>query len=209
MWLIGLFGLCVFAFIAGLYAVKDSGIRRVALILALVGFLAGFGVEYWGVSTGSWEYHETDMFMVYDIPFEILVAYATGMFLLGLLIYYATRYYTDGERLVILKVFPVIGAFFFIAGILHRGVPWGVGLTFLAIWGLMISERQSIPLVVGFATFVADVVVEGLLTLFTDYYAWNLGVAVAFMLMGIFIAGVLTRQKCDPNSDFCMVNKFD
>ena len=209
MWLLAFFGLCVFAIVAGLYAVKDAGVRRASLILAVIGFLAGFGVEYWGVTTGSWEYTETDMFMVCEIPFEVLVGYATGMFLLGVLIYYATRFYTDGDRLVVLKFFPILGAFFFIIGLFHNEMPWGVGLTFLAIWGLMISAKPSIPLVVGFATFIADVVVEGFLTLFTNYYAWTIGVAVAFMLIGIFIAGVLTRRECNPNSDFCMTFKFE
>lgn len=207
MWLIAFFGLCVFCFVAGTWAIKDYKIRRDAWILAIIGFIVGYGVEYWGVSTDRWGYHETDMFYISEIPIEILVGYAAGMFLLGLLVYYVSMHYENGNGVVALKFYPLVGSFFLVVSIMHYEVPIFVGASFLAFWGIMISGRPQIPIIVGITTFLADLVVEGALTSFTEYYNWNVGVAASFMLMGIFIAGVLTRKECRANGDFCFTMK--
>jgi len=191
--------------VLGIYLVKDRVFRTTNILLFFIGFIAGFGVEYWGVSTESWQYYETDLFMVADIPIEILVAYGAGLFYLGILIHYLMTYYNELDRMIALKAFPLIGFFFFGVAIFHHEIPWVVGLVFLAIWGLMISDKQSIPILAGLLAFFADLIVEGFLTYFTEYYAWTIGVSVAFMLVAIFIAGILTRKRCNPNNGFCFV----
>lgn len=205
MWLTCLFGLCVIGIIIGLFLIRNRVMRNTNILLFFIGFIAGFGVEYWGVSTGSWEYHETDLFMISDIPIEILVAYGAGLFYLGILIQYLIRNYNEQDRLVVLKAFPLIGFFFLFISLLHHEIPWIVGLVFLSIWGLMISDRQSVPILAGLIAFFIDLIVEGFLTYFTNYYVWSIGVAVAFMLVAIFIAGILTRRKCNPEKGFCFV----
>lgn len=205
MWMLAFFVLCLFCFVAGLYLVKDSHARKNSLMLSLIGFAVGFFIEYWGTTGGRWEYGETDIVMVANIPVEVIVGYGTGMFLLGLLIYYLFRFYDENDRVSVLKLFPFIGFVLFVVALLHSAVPLVVGMGFLAFWGLEISQKRSIPLLVGFVTFIADIVVEGGLYTFADYYEWDIGIAFSFMLIGIFIAGLLTRKRCRGNGDFCFV----
>jgi uncharacterized membrane protein YoaT (DUF817 family) len=208
MWMLSLFVLCVIALLGSLYFVKSKKVKKESIILGIIGFVAGYAVEVWGVTTGAWEYSndETNLFMVSDIPFEVLFMYGVGLFLMSIFIHCVIRYYPRDDKLdILMRILPVTGVFFFGISLIRHEIAWGVGLSFLALWGLMISERPHIPLLVGLVAFFADFFIEGTLTYFTSYSVWTIGVSTAFMLIGITIAGVLTRKKCNGKDDFCFV----
>lgn len=169
--------------------------RKSLVVLYVAGFILGFLVEYLGTQRNAWEYTETDMFMFFNIPFEIFFGYAAGLMMAGLVVMWLVKN-VKGENTYdyIVDIFPIIGAILLVVYV-FVDIGTILPLVFFATWGLAISKKKSIPLIVGLLGFVFDVMVEGGLTLFTNYYEWNLNVALSFMLFGMAFAGYLTSGK--------------
>jgi len=203
MMLAGLFILCLVALAISYYFYREHS--KNLTMLFIIGIIAGFLVEYWGVANHRWQYHETDLFFVLEIPIEILLAYGTGLLLAGVMVIALFKQYDESQRFTFMvRLLPILGVITLIFGVLHA-FPLGISLTFLALYGLAISERPSIPISIGVLAFIGDVVLEGILTLTTNYYAWDFGVPFAFMLVGVFFGGLLTRRKCGIGDDLCFV----
>ncbi len=169
-----------------------TNLRKSFMILFLGGFGIGFLVEFAGTQRNHWGYAETDMFMFFNIPFEILIFYGTGLMLLGILTLYLVQNNKD-EKLYE----PTIKLTFLIGVILLVAHLFGIGtaifpMTFFAIWGVCISKQREIPIFVGIVAFLTDFAVEGGLLVFTNYYGWTMDVALSFMLFAIAFVGYLT-----------------
>jgi len=182
--------------------------KKESWLLGIVGFIIGLAIELWGTSNGSWSYDDvTSLLMVFDIPIEILMGYFTAGFLLTALLMtlYAISDEPQRKKALDYVALPSVGIILLIYCIWHRSTLLP-GLIILGIWGVSISKRPSIPLIVGVLALVADFIVEGLiLTNHTEYYisGWSISIGLQFMLTAMAITGLLTSWKCPPNKDFC------
>lgn len=205
MMLLFLFTICLLGTVSGLWYFREE--RKTLLLLFTFGIIAGFLVEYWGVSNGNWEYHETDMFYITGIPIEVIFTYGTALMFSGVMVLFLFRKYDESQRYeFVINLLPIIAVATLLLAVFHA-FPLGIPLTFLAMWGLAISDRPSVPITIGVLAFTFDVIVEGILTLTTNYYAWDFGVPISFMLMGVFFGGLLTRRTCRKDSDLCFVER--
>ena len=185
--------LCIIALVCVLLFCKKT--RFALFILFIIGFLFGLVVEVLGTTRGIWEYSETEMFYLFEIPIEVLIAYGAGLMMAGLCVINLVKYTKEADTYkIIVNLFLIMGVVLFICYIVLKFNPI-FSLVFFALWGMSISKRKSVPLILGLATFMTDFIVEGSLTTFTNYYEWTLNVPLTFMLFAIAFAGYMTAGK--------------
>lgn len=175
--------------------------RRVeAIIIGVLGIVFGFMLEIYGISGGGWNYDAINsVFVIFNVPIEILMGYFTGSFLVTSVIFGIYNISDEPERHKLLTyALPTIGLIMLFISIPHSNfVPLMVPLSFLAFWGLLLSKKDDVVILVGLLTFFADFIVEWLLTSTQEYYTngWEFGIALTFMFAAIFVTGVLTSGK--------------
>jgi hypothetical protein len=155
--------------------------------------------EMRGIVSGDWSYEDVDSFLVItDVPIEILTGYFTAGFFLLVLVENIPDISTVERRESFLCIAMLaIGTALLIHSYIFTSMSLAVGWAFLGIFGLMISTDRSITLTVGICAFVADWLVEGMLTGGTNYYSgsWDPTFALVFMFAGMFITGIWQNHK--------------
>jgi len=174
-------------------------VRVKALVFGCVGFVFGYLFEVRGVNNGEWDYKDVDsLLMITGIPIEILFGYFTAAFFIIILIDNIPDLATQERRESALQyVFLLAGIVLLIYTYGTSSMSLAVGWAFLGIFGLMVAPDRTIPLGIGLIAFLGDCIVEGALTSNSEYYSggWDPTIALVFMFISMFIAGVLTDPR--------------
>ncbi|NOQ54622.1 MAG: hypothetical protein GQ558_08470 [Thermoplasmata archaeon] len=174
-------------------------VRVKALVFGCVGLGIGYLFERRGLENGEWDYAAVDSLLkVTGIPIEVLIGYFTAAFLIIILIDNIPDLSTVERRESALRyLFLAAGIGVLLYTYASSSMSLAVGWAFLGIFGLMVSPDKSIPLGVGLVAFLGDWIVEGALTMQSEYYAngWDPTIGLVFMFCSMFVAGVLTDPR--------------
>ena len=177
------FAICLLVTIPILIFSKD---RKLIFAVGMVTGILGFFSENMGIVQGSYVYRESYLWIGL-VPIEIVYTYFSA----GIVGTWALLYVKDNASnsdmnwsvhiLLILGVIFIFLAIFNIAMLI-------IGVGFLGIWGLMISQHRLLVVTVALITFFADFIIEYWLTRTGTYgynYGWDIGIAVGFFFSAL------------------------
>lgn len=192
-------GFFIFCLVIVAIASVSLEARKKALLFGCLCLGIAYLLELNGVQNHDWSYTNVNsVLQVTGIPIEILFGYFTAGFLMFIMIIYLPRVSTERRRREVMQfLFLGTGVLLLAHAYINRSMSILVGWSLIGIFGLSVARDRTIPLTVGMGAFLADWVVESMLTARVEYYTngWDPTIGLVFMFAGMFISGVLTHRS--------------